>query len=217
MARSVRIAAHPALRRRGLARRLVEHVHAAHDVELFGTMFGATPELVRFRREVGYELVRVGVSRGARTGEPAAVMLRPVSERARELVRELREELARSLPTQLALLGEELPIAPALAESLAVGLPPPRPLTREETRAAVARYVESTRPFDAAAYAISAFVAEHEPALADLPPATAALLRARALEGRRWEDAARFAGHPSVASAMRAMRPAVGALLERVG
>src|SRR5690606_14350801 len=46
MLRSVRIATHPALRRRGVARALVEHVHAAYAPDLFGTVFGATPELL---------------------------------------------------------------------------------------------------------------------------------------------------------------------------
>ena len=61
LARSVRIATHPEVRRAGLARLLVEHVHAAHaDVDLFGTLFGATPELVRFRRRLGYIVPRTG-------------------------------------------------------------------------------------------------------------------------------------------------------------
>jgi tRNA(Met) cytidine acetyltransferase len=104
MLRSVRIATHPALRRRGLATRLVEHVHREHAPDLFGTVFGATAELIAFRRSLGYELVRISASRGARTGEPSVMMMRPVSPAARALLTELRAELARDLPRQLELL-----------------------------------------------------------------------------------------------------------------
>src|SRR5690606_38647685 len=116
MVRSVRIITHPALRRHGLARALVDHVHGHYAPDLFGTMFGATPELVAFRRAVGYELVRLGASKSARAGEPTAVMVRPVSARASRLVADLRADLARDLPIQLALIAaDEHGLDPALA------------------------------------------------------------------------------------------------------
>ena len=42
-----------------------------------------TAALLAFRRHVGYALLRGGASRGTRTGEPAAVMVRPVSAAAK--------------------------------------------------------------------------------------------------------------------------------------
>ena len=118
MVRSVRIAVHPDARREGVGAALVDHVHASYAPDLFGTLFGATAELLQFRRSVGYALVRVGASRGTRTGEPAAVMLRPVSERATRLLDGLREDLARDLPLQLELLAADLVLEPALRASL---------------------------------------------------------------------------------------------------
>lgn len=213
MIRSVRIAVHPAARRRGVARALVDHVHASYAPDLFGTLFGATPELLAFRREVGYSLVRLGVSRGARTGEPSAVMLRPVSPEAEALVRALRADLARDLPLQLALLEDELALDPRLPGELAEGLPAPAALSDRECLEIARRYTVSSRPFEAAAYAITRAVAERAGALATLEPRARALVTARVLERRSWARAAREAGYETVPAAMRALRPAVATLL----
>ena len=122
MLRSVRIAVHPERRRLGYATSLVEHIHQHYRPDLFGTLFGTTAGLLTFRRHVGYVLVRVGASRGTRTGEPAAVMIHPVSPRAHRLTRELRGDLARELPYQLSLMeaGHELVLDDDLRVALAL-------------------------------------------------------------------------------------------------
>lgn len=216
MIRSVRIATHPDRRRRGLARALVEHVHESYDAELFGTVFGATPELVAFRRALGYLPVRLGSARGVRSGEPAVVMVRPCSPRAEALVARMRRELARSLPAQLALLAADGPVAPdaALAEALSLDLPAADPFSEAELLARARAYVESARTFDSDAAALRAFVANHEPLLARLPDTSRALLEERVLGLASWRRSAERARLPSVAAAMRALRPALAALVE---
>lgn len=214
MVRSVRIAVHPELRRRGLAALLVEHVHRHYTPDLFGTLFGATPELLRFRRSLGYELVRLGASRGSRTGEPAAVMVRPVSARAAELVRELRLELARDLPIQLELLDAELSLDPELASALSAGLPPSPPTSSAAVRATIASYLSGPRPFESAAFAISRFVEMQRDRLPLLPPNERALIEARVLRRLSWTQTARHAGYPTVPACMRAMRGALRSLAE---
>ncbi|HJL19528.1 MAG TPA: GNAT family N-acetyltransferase [Sandaracinaceae bacterium LLY-WYZ-13_1] len=219
MVRSVRIATHPERRRRGLATALVDHVHAAYAPDLFGTVFGATPELLRFRRAVGYALVRIGASRGERTGEPAAVMIRPVSPRARALVAELRADLARDLPLQLALLDAdgELGVDPDLADGLREGLPAPRPLDDEARLVAVASYAFGARPYESAVWAVTRTVEAHAGCLSALEPSSRRLIETRILAGRPWPEAARAADFPSVRAAMRALRPAVRALAADAG
>ncbi|AKF04194.1 GNAT family N-acetyltransferase [Sandaracinus amylolyticus] len=218
MVRSVRIAVHPSLRRRGLARRLVEHVHATYSPDLFGTMFGATPELLRFRRELGYELVRVGASRGSRTGEPAAVMVRPASDRGAALVASMRIELARNLPRQLALLDAdgEVGLEPELERALRADLPTPPPLDEDARRAIVARYVAGPQPFDAVALAVTSYVEDHADAIRALDARMRALVESRVRSAHGWERVAADAGYPTVAAAMRALRPAIRALFDHV-
>ncbi len=220
MLRSVRIATHPDLRRLGLARRLVEAIHHACDpkVDLVGTVFGATPELLAFRRSLDYTLVRVGVSRGTRTGEPAAVMVRPVSAVARALVAKLRGELARSLPTQLALQGrDELVLDPALVEALGADLPATPPPTTAEVDTAVATYLGGPVTCETAAWALGPWLVARAAALETRPPNERRLLEARLLRGLSWAEATAEAGYASVPAAMRAMRPAVRALADLSG
>jgi tRNA(Met) cytidine acetyltransferase len=225
MLRSVRIATHPQLRRRGLARMLVEHVHREHAdfvsrpgcrAELFGTVFGATAELLAFRRRLGYQLVRVSASRGARTGEPSVVMLRPVSERARQLVAELQTELARDLPRVLELLradGETL-LDPDLASALVHELPAPSPLAPAQCRGLVESYAFGPRTFESVAFALARFVAAEPARLDTLTSSERALIEGRVIAGHGWRRATDDAGLTTVPATMRALRRAVRRMLE---
>jgi tRNA(Met) cytidine acetyltransferase len=217
MLRSVRVATHPQLRRRGLARMLVEHVHREHgEAELFGTVFGATAELLAFRRRLGYQLVRVSASRGARTGEPSVLMLRPVSERAHELVAELRAELARDLPRVLELLhadGETL-LDPHLASALVLELPAPAPLSPAQCRALIESYAFGPRTFESIAFALACFVAAEPARLQALTTSERALIEGRVIAGHGWRRVTDDAGLASVPAAMRALRRAVRRMLE---
>ena len=203
MLRSVRIAVHDRRRGRGLARRLVEEIHAHETPDLFGTIFGATPELVRFRQALGYRVVRVGLSRGSRSGEPAVVMIRPRSPEAEALVASLREDLARELGAQLALqeADDGAPIDPALRDALAFDLPPAAELGPDAIRSIALGYATSTQPLDVVAAALERFVSQH--AIAD------DVLRARLIDRDAWTRLAVRTGHPSMASAMRAARAAI--------
>lgn len=216
MVRSVRVATHPELRRLGLGRMLVEHVHETYEDEadLFGTLFGATAELLAFRHALGYRVVRVSASRGARTGEPSVLMLRPVTAEAELLFATLRAELARDLPTQLALLASELVLEPALVEALAFELPPPATFDAASALHTTREYVGGPRTFESVALAVRLTLEAHPDQVHALPPALGALVTARALEGRTWAEARRRSGLPSVAAAMRAMRRAVRAVVD---
>lgn len=218
MLRSVRIATHPEIRRRSAASTLAREVHEAWsgEVDLFGTMFGATPEILAFRRSLGYELVRVGASRGARSGEPSAVMVRPESGAAEALLRALRADLARELPLQLQLMAiDGAPIDSALAEALLAGLPPPEPLAEEELYRAVAHYTLGPRPYDLVAAAVTELVRRHEALLPEIDPDLARVLSLRVLSRAPWTVVASSGGLPSVPAAMRALRRAVAALCAR--
>lgn len=216
MVRSVRIATHPELRRRGLARQLVEHVHCEHAPDLFGTLFGATPELLAFRRRLGYEVVRLSASRGARTGEPSVMMLRPASERARALVSELRAELARDLPRQLELLhadGETL-LDPTLVAGLCAALPPPAPLDDERCRELAHAYAHGPRTFESVALALARYVESRRERLDALAPVERCLIEGRVLAGHGWWRVAADASLPGVPAAMRGLRRAVRRLVD---
>jgi tRNA(Met) cytidine acetyltransferase len=215
MLRSVRIAVHPAWRRRGIASQLVEHVHRSDDPDLFGTLFGATAELVAFRRRLGYEVVRLSASRGAGTGEPSVMMLRPVTASARVLVERLRHELARELPTQLQLLraDDELTLDPELVASLHEGLPSPAPLDDDASLALARAYAFGPRTFESCASAVIRTVELHRDRLADLDPAERSVIASRVLALHGWIRTTTQAGLPNVRTAMRTLRLAIRKLV----
>jgi tRNA(Met) cytidine acetyltransferase len=221
MRRSVRLATHPHLRSRGLARALVEHTHALAAAEpeppaLFGTLFGATPELVGLRRSLGYELVRISAARGARTGEPSLVMLRPCAPAAVELLANLRAELAREIDTQLLLLRADdgLSLDPALVTELRAGLPAPIPYTEAEAEALTRAYAYGPRTFESVATAVRVYLATiGRDRLARLDPRAFAVVEGRARNLHGWRRVALDSGLISLPATMRALRRAIRELL----
>ena len=102
--RVMRIATHPAIRRRGLGSMLLEAVHAefGEDVDWFGVGFGATPDLVSFWRENGYGTVHLSTTRNDVSGEHSALMLRPTSSAGEALHRRHAEWFVARVPSMLA-------------------------------------------------------------------------------------------------------------------
>ncbi len=210
--RSVRIATHPERRRAGIARALTEHVHATEPAELFGTLFGATAALIRFRRALGYEVARVGAARGARSGEPSVVMLRPVSARAAALLADLRSDLALHWPLQRVLLAREEPISEELAAAIEAGLPPAVEPDDAVLGERLAFYLGSAQPIEACVGFVAAFARRYPERLAALPPSDRALVAGRVLDLAGWPEVAARAGL-TVEGAHRGMRRAVRALV----
>ena len=214
MIRSVRIAAHPALRRRGLASALVEHVHRSERPDLFGTLFGATARVVGFRRALGYALARVGTSRGARTGEPSVAMLRPVSPKALALVQTLRAELARDLPTQLELMEKDgpLPLPPPLHRAILDALvDEPAPMSLEVAARVVYSVAFGPRHFESAPLAVRTFIQAYPEALEGLSERQKTLLLRRAVAFDDWATVAAAADMGTLPATMRALRRALQA------
>jgi len=221
MWRSVRTAVHPGLRRQGLASRLVawEHSHPIHQqADLIGTAFGATPDLVRFRRSVGYRLVRLGVSRSARTGVPSAVMVWPRSDAAKALVDRLREALARDLPAQLDQMDRErgVRLSRRLREVVLAGLPEPRPWAPSELDQRIRSYVRGANPLDVLGPAAGVWLQSLPDGVVQEEGGRDAMaMQVRVVDGLGWHEVVEVTGLGSVPAAQRAVRRAMGRLYDR--
>ncbi len=104
-ARIVRLAVHPALQGRGLGRRLLQEIEAqarAAGLDLLGSSFGATSDLLRFWAACGLHPVHLGTSRNAASGVHAAVVLRPLSPSGEDLARRASARFRRRFPLLLA-------------------------------------------------------------------------------------------------------------------
>lgn len=207
--RSVRTAVHPARRRQGLGRQLVEAEHRTHPDGLWGTLFGATPGLLRFRLGLGYRVVRLGHARSDRAGEPSVVMLRPRTPEEAAEVALLQQTLATELPLSVALLRSEGPVSDEMIDLIRGGLPPPGRLSLEEEEAAVAAWLRGVRPLEGAATALRQALDAGRLDPGHLDPVARMLLLGRLERHRPWRTLANEAGLPSVPAAMRCLRRAV--------
>jgi tRNA(Met) cytidine acetyltransferase len=85
--RVMRIATHAAVRSRGLGSYLLDLVEreARGAVDWLGVSYGATPDLLSFWADNGFSTVHLSTTRNDASGEHSAIMLRPTSERGRNL------------------------------------------------------------------------------------------------------------------------------------
>lgn len=104
-ARLMRIAVHPALQRRGLGRRLLQHIKRDAEMQgadLIGASFGATSSLLRFWRGENLWPVRVGFQRDHASGEYSVMMLSALSMAGASVVSQARACLLNDLPQLLS-------------------------------------------------------------------------------------------------------------------
>lgn len=198
--RSVRTTVHPARRGEGLGRRLVAHVHEQHAPACFGTLFGLTLPLLRWRRSLGYRLVGLSWGRSGRSGEPSAVMLRASSALAEEAIGRLRARLARDLGLWLALQQAQQRLDPALVAALEEDLPEPASLDVDDRLAA---YRAGRRTLE---WAGTAWLA----ALPDVEEPARGVLIARLVQHRPWRAIA-AERNTTVPALMRKLRRDLGA------
>jgi tRNA(Met) cytidine acetyltransferase len=215
MVRSVRLAVRADARRRRIGALLAQAVHQAFQPDLFGTLFSASPDVIAFRRALGYEVVRIGAARGPRTGEPSVVMIRPQTPRARDLVHDLRRRFARDLDVQLALHRADDPMLASsdLEEALQAGLPQADAWTPESASSILRAYAFGPLHFEAAASALEATLALRPQLVHDATPPVQALISARLLARTSWQEAVSKSPYVSVREAQRALKRWVGSTL----
>lgn len=104
-ARVMRIAVHPALQRRGLGQRLLQHIKAdarKWGADLLGSSFGATSSLLQFWRNNDLWPVRVGYRRGHSSGEHSVMVLSALSDAGELVVNDARACLLVDFPQTLS-------------------------------------------------------------------------------------------------------------------
>ncbi|OLO08027.1 hypothetical protein BTW08_09015 [Salinicola sp. MH3R3-1] len=127
--RIMRIAVHPAVRRRGLGAAMIEQVANAvrgHGLDRLGVSFGAEPSLIHFWRQQGFSTLRVGLTREASSGEPAQMMGRGLTLDAEQATARMNADHVCQLPDLLAdTLRDIEPLVAAawLHEGAAASLP----------------------------------------------------------------------------------------------
>ena len=103
--RVVRIAIHPVMQHRGIGSRMLKVLLGSapeRGVDLLGSSFGATPELVAFWRKNGFQPVRLGYRREAGSGAHSVLMLHGVTSVAKALQEQAHRQFVAQFPLQLS-------------------------------------------------------------------------------------------------------------------
>lgn len=102
--RLVRIAVHPRRRRRGLGQRLIAVVAEGAKtaaVDVFGTSFGASPDLIGFWQECGMRSLRLGLRSDAASGAPSMMLGQGLTPAGEAMCARQRRRFAEHWPTLL--------------------------------------------------------------------------------------------------------------------
>lgn len=101
--RVMRIAVHPAIRRKGIASALLKELAStAEDIDTICTSFGATSNLLAFWRKNGFRPVRIGLTRDASSGSHSVMMLQPATENGKQLMQLAQRRFRKQLPLLLS-------------------------------------------------------------------------------------------------------------------
>lgn len=218
-ARIIRIAVHPSAQGRGLGRSLLEGIiedAGARGLDLVGSSFGATPDLLDFWGHCGLPPLHMGTSRNAASGARAVVVLRPLSPAGDSLQKLALERLGRRLPSLLAepLRDLEPEIAAALLRNGARSpwSPGPEEWRELETFAFGLRSYEATLPL--LTRLVAARIGE---ALRSgkLDKSEADVLICKVLQHRDWSEIALLLELTGKAQVLALLRTAAGKLMER--
>jgi tRNA(Met) cytidine acetyltransferase len=217
--RVMRIATHGDVRSRGLGSRLLaELAERRSDADWLGVGYGATPELVDFWSQNGYQPVHLSTTRNRRSGEHSVIMLRPLSDAGDSLLTRHSDWFQNRLPGILpdALQDIDPDVIRAVCRSMQVTSD--IELTDWEWRHA-ASVASGPGIFEMAPDPIRqlAWVALTDSAGPSLSPREERLLVQRVLQLRPREEVAAALGFVSEATCMRTLGETVGQLLDAYG
>jgi len=155
-----RILVHPALQRQGVGKKLLNFVLRAAsqqpDLDLIGSSFGATTELLPFWFKNGYQPVRLGITRDQASGEHTLQVVLGLSAKGKILQKQLIERFTLTLPDVLTLWLKALP-AELLIEILRA-LPLKATDLSEQDRLELMAFAEGYRPLAVSRTALKAWL-----------------------------------------------------------
>ena len=198
--RIVRIAVHPDLWRRGFGsyalKKLCEEA-AEKKFDWVGSGFGASPELLRFWLKNGFYPLAVGPMRNKISGEFSVIVVKPLSDKAAEFVREIGREFRLRFINALAdpYFNMDMETAWTLL-SKAPGKHKAKPNFRGSQRMRLESYLNQYVTYEGASDSIKCLVEAHFLTSSEkrliLDEKVEKLLITKVLQGRQWPQIARL-------------------------
>lgn len=208
--RIMRIAVHPFLQRKGIARQLLQAISDFGNEQgwdYLGSSFGATEDLLLFWQNSGFGAIRLGESRDPVSGTHAAIVCRSLSYQGRLMFNHLRDRFTQQLPLLLGynLRDLEVEVLPMLLQGMRFDTE----LSSHDRRDLEA-FVNHNRSYESCIVPIRKLVIrslKNSAVWHALSPEELSLLVSKALQQRSWEEIDPHAGRRAL---MRRMRTLVG-------
>ncbi|NOY73284.1 MAG: tRNA(Met) cytidine acetyltransferase [Gammaproteobacteria bacterium] len=228
--RIIRIATHPAVRRRGLAAELLKFVEKALgqcEAVAWGASFGANADVVQFWQHCGFTVVRAGINREHASGSRSVLMLKPLTETGIRLCLQSRQRFQRHYCHLLSepLADMDAALALILFASTGRSAPPmPQALIQakldtfdwQELRA----FAYAHRGYEVSLGAIWTLVSEifwlDRSEIQALSIRQQHLLLMKVLQKQTWAEVAAALGYSGRKETIRALRDSLQALLVKL-
>lgn len=216
--RIVRIAVHPALRRRGLGSALISFITQRSldaGVDGIGTSFGATPELISFWYKSGLYPMRFGVRRGTASGINTLLLMKGLSADGIRLMRQASDQFIDTLRHQLTDTLTSVPASTVVAVLNRLKRTPVMCDGNQLNDAAA--FAFGGRSYEDVVAALEALVwstLTNPGRCAQLRSDQTQLLVARLLQKRAWKDCAELCRTRGRAGVLVQLRKAIASILE---
>lgn len=219
--RVLRIATADPVRSRGLGSHLLDRVREMaieQDLDWLGVAYGATPELVRFWDDNGFDTVHISTTRNERSGEHSAIMLDPLSAAGEALharhAEWFHERIPGAIRETLTDLGPEV-----VAAACRAGAGGPEFSLSEQEWRHVAAIPVGNAIFETAPDPVRRLCYRHvaNPTEAVLSERQRRLVVRKFLQGQDWEQIRDAEGFHGRAECMRATGGTLEPLIELYG
>ena len=216
-ARVIRIAVHSAARRRGLGQSLLAGIvrdARTQGLDLAGSSFGATRDLLRFWRHCGHLPVHIGTKRNGASGAYAVVVLQPLTAAGASLYRLATTRLGERLPL---LLSEPLQdLEPEIAIDLLHHASSGTKISDPGEYRELSTFAHALRPYEATQPLLVRLVSAHiGEALGAgiLEDGESEFLIHKVLQHHTWNETVQRLGLTGRAQVLARLRTAVGKLI----
>ncbi len=217
--RIVRIAVHSGWQRRGVGRWFLQQLQqqaSSAGISCLGSLFAASPEVLAFWQQSGFEAVRVGISREATSGAFPVLVIKGLQGQGIALADSARQRFEQTFLQGLADTPEPWP--PALVvQAWQQGRFPPRVVLHSADIVDIHQFIASHKTYENAAVALACQLRiwMHAGLLRQLAPAQQQLLIGRLLQKRPWTELIAQGTYTGQKQVRAALRDAI-ATLERL-
>jgi len=210
--RIIRIATHPAIQQRGIAKALVDNIDAQLECDIVGASFAVSSDVVNFWSQSGFSTVRLGIHKDDVSGSHSIMMLKANSAVGDELLDASTKRFQQHWPHLL--LNQFKHLEPALVVQLSQLLPTGDSKLTEWDKQEVSAFATGQRGYEFSQVAlwntVSSIIRTADFLLLNIGQQQLCVMVV--LQQRDWHDVLKQSEYTGKAQAVTALREAISIL-----